>query len=1144
MKNILNKIKKKLHNAGSSLILVIVALGFIGILVGALLTAAGYVYRLKLYDYNARSNFYYLDQAMDEVYASVGALTMNDLMLAYEKTREEIIYFDPVKKTYVNMSESEANAKFKENFVNELATDESFELASIKKLIGSSITNSSITFDDSKVKVKYVYLAQKPGDAVGSLTPIYLERDKYIANGVSSNLAKIVIQNVKLVRTVKYNRSSAKGVFQQSLSTDIEIARPDFDISFDNTIVNASTLFDYCLVADSGVDFDRITSDVLTIGGNVYAASDFYNKDYNNYDPGRPMADVIPAGSTEKYPMNKVSNYSYTGNSSLDTLYNKSGFESDVSDDTAYRAAHLYDGKNLRSRYSGFYVDGGKVNILADTVIVPGSISVMNGGNLAVYGVNSGDLTATNVWADEIVLGGYSLPTTNSTSDKKQQGSVATFNSNLYVKDDTTIDSEYSKFKLDGSYYGFSNSERSDGRRYIPTTAKQKDSDIANIYEKLVPQRDADGNIIKRARLDSEGNEVKDKYGNVIYDIQFTDTPENRGHYNSSAVIVNGQNSVLDFSNTKNIFIAGRSYIELSKAKTATTKYLQDPDKGRKGAKSDDEKFEVNEALNQYDPALEDYKTGESISLKSSQIAYYPDKAGGSEIYYEQAKADDTNKWPKDGYIDGLYFYLSSDSTSLKDMKLITKYFGVDGMIPISEQEEKVGEDTRVYRYIDFDRAVLNNQFHRSGLLKDFPTETTDLVDKLGDYSNEMLKSFIQDYYNYFNFCVNADSQYKLAFLGYEAGYDNVKYSSVTPVDDISSELNRQDMEAKYKNMNLDTYILDTLGSNGDRDVINKRAVELQNTTKFSGFKAGQIAVPDNKDNKADSKTSIYSSGGVTSSGEEIVTTNNGVEFTLKSANNSLITSELIGENNTDTSTDTKASDFAKNTNNHYNYYRWALRDLDNTKSGDQAAIDILDAAIDANGESCITPINYYMNYNVFDEATFNEIHPRHNDSGTIVPANLTLGDGEYRVWASEGDVKVSCDPGDTDKEVTGIVVAKGDVFFDNNVNKFNGLIITGGKVHITLNNKVNYISSTSLCRNILNDCLVKAVNYSNLTDGTPEKQEAKNAINFLKLFKDYEKIAEQAEDGSLSPDTTKKDITTINYDDVIKYNNWLRNVD
>ena len=79
MKKIISKIKKSLKNSGSSLVLVIVALGFIGILTGALLTAVGYTYRLKMYDYNAKSNFYYLEQAMDEIYAGVGIQTMKDM---------------------------------------------------------------------------------------------------------------------------------------------------------------------------------------------------------------------------------------------------------------------------------------------------------------------------------------------------------------------------------------------------------------------------------------------------------------------------------------------------------------------------------------------------------------------------------------------------------------------------------------------------------------------------------------------------------------------------------------------------------------------------------------------------------------------------------------------------------------------------------------------------------------------------------------------------------------------------------------------------------------------------------------------------------------------------------------------------------
>lgn len=72
MKKLISKIRQQLKNTGSSIVLVIVALAFVGILAGALLTAVASVYRLKAYDYNAQSNFYYLEQAMDEIYAGVG----------------------------------------------------------------------------------------------------------------------------------------------------------------------------------------------------------------------------------------------------------------------------------------------------------------------------------------------------------------------------------------------------------------------------------------------------------------------------------------------------------------------------------------------------------------------------------------------------------------------------------------------------------------------------------------------------------------------------------------------------------------------------------------------------------------------------------------------------------------------------------------------------------------------------------------------------------------------------------------------------------------------------------------------------------------------------------------------------------------
>ena len=325
MKKFISKIKKHLHNTGSSLILVVVGLAFVGILSGALLTAVAYGYRQKMYDYNAKSNFYYLDQAMDEIYAGVGAKTINALTDAYEKTREEIVVFDMASESYKTKPDEEANLIFKNNFMKNFAggadsdlwkivhstdADQEAYKKSIVFAMTTMITNSSVKLDDTNMTMKYVYqLDDGTIEELNALSPTYEPRQ----------LSKIVIKNVKLTRTAKYKRNNAgggnnQGQFTQTVSTDIEITRPDFNVSFGNLDTNISTLFDYCMVADSGVDIDRIDGNVLTVSGNIYAASDFYNKDYNGYN-GSPtgytseIARDLGNGTTKTYKMGKVSKY-------------------------------------------------------------------------------------------------------------------------------------------------------------------------------------------------------------------------------------------------------------------------------------------------------------------------------------------------------------------------------------------------------------------------------------------------------------------------------------------------------------------------------------------------------------------------------------------------------------------------------------------------------------------------------------------------------------------------------------------------------------------------------------------------------------------------------------------------------------------
>ena len=124
---------------------------------------------------------------------------------------------------------------------------------------------------------------------------------------------------------------------------------------------------------------------------------------------------------------------------------------------------------------------------------------------------------------------------------------------------------------------------------------------------------------------------------------------------------------------------------------------------------------------------------------------------------------------------------------------------------------------------------------------------------------------------------------------------------------------------------------------------------------------------------------------------------------------------------------------------------------------------------------------------------------------------------------------------------MTGIVVAKGDVYFDNitgddadkSIKKFNGIIITGGKVYV--NGDVSTISSSVFCKKIMSLCADLSKNGTG-TDKT-------NADFVLKLFKGYEDYVADP-DGSIETDVKYVSISNLDYSDVVRYDNWKKNVD
>jgi hypothetical protein len=165
----------------------------------------------------------------------------------------------------------------------------------------------------------------------------------------------------------------------------------------------------------------------------------------------------------------------------------------------------------------------------------------------------------------------------------------------------------------------------------------------------------------------------------------------------------------------------------------------------------------------------------------------------------------------------------------------------------------------------------------------------------------------------------------------------------------------------------------------------------------------------------------------------------------------------------------TKALAFSKSISDEYIYVKWNLGHFDASEKDEQTYVDEF-LASENGSEDMLTPINRYM---VFS-----------NINKTITPMNLTLSSG-YKVWISKDDVVIgenawedrvsdSGEKSDFNSQgvVKGIVITEGDVTFTDDVTKFEGLIIAGGKIYVG-SNLSGITASPEICRSVIKECMV-----------------------------------------------------------------------
>lgn len=960
--------KKKMikSNQGNSFIVVVATISFLAVLTTALLVAVALCYRLKAYDINTRDNFYYLEQAMDEIYEGVGAISMKHLNEAFDETSEVIVYYDTDKKSYVTMNNSDANKLMKAAYVGKLKKDTRFDNdVNVKAALESLISNKYDSTSNSEgVQISVGNPTWNAGNDVLTLKDVVLKREAQYST----------------VNTKKSTKPGATS-FIQSITTDITIGVPDFEVDFNAVGNDISELYDFALISDMGVEISGIGVS-SNITGNVYAAADFYNKEYNKSTSTGNVQDENE--TTRKSALNnKINSYS----------------------DTRLTACN---GVNEKSMYSGFYVSGAKVSIMADKLIVPGSIASMNCASVDILGsIEAGGATATKVWSDGIVLGGYSRMK-GADASAGYTGSSINMKADSYVYDDLEVNAVSSAFSLDGSYYGYnyaSTDNRTYSSEFISASTKRKYTDKVKIN---------DGNYIAD---DGSGGHLT-----------------GQAHYNSSSVVVNGNDATLDLSNTDTMYIAGQAYVEMSKSSTPVTINVTTRDDGTVETaeghsyayegKSDENYTRKNNDTSDGDQSrIQDYRTGEGLSVKSNQLAYIPPTMYDAD---ELAKTGNLYvKWP----------------SHLKDVEIDVDGDGV---------KEKVFENI----WDDIEKIPVIKTVR-----KEYDSETG---------------SFVSREYYFYDF-----SKSNISMNVYMAAYAQL-FDPATVVPGYS----------------------ESAGS----------LANFFDITDYDLFKVKDFTVVEN----------LYSNSAISmvqGSKVNIIADSKKVQPLLDAKNNELKRAALQpgGTDVTDTSSDSDKTIYAtKVTTGLQNKYK-EMKMLLTDESANGDAVTNAYAA----DEGSITPINYYFNFE-----GLNGITSSGGTRGNLQEKKKM--DSGYWVFLGEGDVNVTS--GDADGRVKGIVICKGDVTFDSNVKEFEGLIVSGGKI-IVDGQSINFVANAEIIKSILRECDESsgtAVDYSGVCK------------IFRHFVSEHGVVPVNPDDGTVQ----MRNVTSVQYEDILAFKNWKKNVD
>lgn len=336
---------RKLNNAGSSIILVVISIAFISMLVSAVVYMAYYNYMMKNSDRSAKNNFYTAETVLDEINMGLQRELSDAMAESYTKTSK-----------LSGLTVEEKEGKFQDEI-----------LASLKKKLENPAHAGYY-----QVNKLILYLDKTRYDAATGLGAEILTTDGE-AVLVSSDSDRLTLKDV-------YVQYTDERGYVSRVKTDIVMGFPDISFVSNRMVPDIEN---YCLIANVRLETESSTS--TEISGSVYGGYEgIFSRDYcrlafkgNNGLKSKVIAKSVNVENSRVHVDGFVAD---TGSELWTDGINVTSANISLKDTTYVKDDLTVEGKNSNVLIAGGYYGYGSTNGKAE-----GSSSILiNGANTSL----------------------------------------------------------------------------------------------------------------------------------------------------------------------------------------------------------------------------------------------------------------------------------------------------------------------------------------------------------------------------------------------------------------------------------------------------------------------------------------------------------------------------------------------------------------------------------------------------------------------------------------------------------------------------------------------------------------------------------------------------------------------------------------